>query len=529
MKTVPQTNTTLSGWVKSILQSKGLTLHQVSEESARHYGRSSPSFIQHNFYHALRSGAFTPSLLQVCALSRISGYHLHDWLTVFGFDLERIPHLQAILPSKRTILLDTGLQDNNARVPWFRDFLGAHPPDGIVPLSRLLEFSGSRRLGSLSASENSRSLYAKIGVEDAVAFPDLLPGSIVRVNTGVQQNLKTIGKTSDHIFLIQHNKGLWCSRLHFSGEHQIHPMSNQLAFARVELQIPAEARILGFVDLEIRRVGDAGVPEVPIELARQWKPGRLGRRSPSLGDLIWAARRRAALSLREASAMSRKIADLFGDERYFAAPGSLSDYETQTSPPRHIHKVITLCMIYGVPFADLLNLSGVAVEGLGRNSIPSTVVPISDRVKTADTVEDTAPESPDSILRSLMMEFGDFPFFLRRTLAGLSGIKRPSLHDLFYVGPESSIRHSFLRGALLLVVDRHRKKPLTLRSIPLRRQPLYLLMTRDGRYVCGCCSLENGILVVTFPSADFHSPERFRNHDDAEVVGEVVTTARRLV
>ena len=528
MKTAPKVNRNLSEWIKSILGSKGLTLHRVSEESARHYGRSSPSFIQHNFYHALGSGAFSPSLLQLCALSRISGYRLPDWLAVFGFDLGNIPQIQVMLPSKRTILLDTALQDNKARIPWFRDVPGSRPPVGIVPFSRVLALSGSKLLDSFSMSDNPRSLYVKVGVEDALAFPDLLPGSIVRVNSGVPKDFKRIGKVSNHIFLIEHSKGLWCSRLYFSGENQIHPMSNQLPYARVELQIPAEARILGFVDMEIRRMGNADDPEVPAELARHWKPGRLSRRSTGLGGLLRAARETATLSLREASATSRKIADLLDDERYFAAPGSLSDYETQTSPPRHIHKVITLCAIYGVPFADLLTAVGVKPEELGRDSIPGEVRPSSDYAKREEAREPVASQGDNGVLTSLMMEFGDVPFFLRGSLAALSGIEKPSLRDLFYVGPESDRRHSHLRGVLFVLVNRHRKKPVRLRSVPLRRQPLYLLMTREGRYVCAHCSLENGILVVTSPSEDFQPPERFRNHDDAEVVGQVVTIARRL-
>ena len=126
------------------------------------------------------------------------------------------------------------------------------------------------------------------------------------------------------------------------------------------------------------------------------------------------------------------------------------------------------------------------------------------------------------------MEFGEVPFFLRGSFAAFSGIKKPSLRDLFYVGPESDPRHSHLRGALFVLVNRHRKRPLKLRSVPLWHQPLYLLMTREGRYVCAYCSLENGILVVTSPSEHFKRPERFRNDDDAEVIGQVVAMARRL-
>jgi hypothetical protein len=371
MEIAARANASRSEWIKSILGDKGLTLHRVSEESARQYGRSSPSYIQHNFYHALRSSSFTPSLLQLCALSRISGYHLYDWLAVFGFDLGRIPQLQVVLPSRRTILLDTALQDDKAWIPWFRDVPGSRPPFGIVPVGQLLAFSGSRRLGAFSVPDNPSSLYAKVGIEDALAFPDLLPGSIVRVNTRIPENLKKIGNVSEHIFLIEHSKGLWCSRLYFSGKNQIHTISNQLAYARVELQIPSEARVLGFVEMEIRRMGSSDEPEVPVDLALQWKPRPWNQLNERFGGLVRGARERVALSLREASAMSRKIADLLDDEHYFAAPGSLSDYETQTAPPRHIHKVITLCVIYAVSFPDLLAVAGVKLEELGRESIPN--------------------------------------------------------------------------------------------------------------------------------------------------------------
>ena len=151
------------------------------------------------------------------------------------------------------------MRTNKARIPWFRDVSSSRPPVGIVPLSRLLAFSDSKLLDSFSMSDNPSSLYAKVGVEDALAFPDLLPGSIVRVNAGVPKDFKRIGKVSDHIFLIEHSKGFWCSRLYFSGENQIHPMSNQLPYARVELQIPAER---GFSGLLTWRSGEWAMPMI---------------------------------------------------------------------------------------------------------------------------------------------------------------------------------------------------------------------------------------------------------------------------
>jgi hypothetical protein len=46
--------------------------------------------------------------------------------------------------------------------------------------------------------------------------------------------------------------------------------------------------------------------------------------------------------------------------------------------------------------------------------------------------------------------------------------------------------------------------------------------------MCACCSLENGTLVIHPHSVDYQQPEQLRNRRDAEVVGQIVTIARRL-
>ena len=97
--------------VRSILRSKHLTLSKVSLLSAAPFGRSSRYFLPHTLYHEFRLGTFSPSLHQVFALSQVSGYRFFDWLRVLGCDLEDIPRLQVLLPSKRTTLLDSSLVD----------------------------------------------------------------------------------------------------------------------------------------------------------------------------------------------------------------------------------------------------------------------------------------------------------------------------------------------------------------------------------------------------------------------------------
>ena len=129
--------------------------------------------------------AFIKSL----ALSRISGYRLADWLRVFGFDLEDITRLQILLPSKRTIVLDTSLSDPNEWTPWLRNRPLGEPIPSITPLARLLELGPRRRIATVIQLDR-RFIYAKVGVEDAFAFPELTPGSIVRVDPGVTADLQ---------------------------------------------------------------------------------------------------------------------------------------------------------------------------------------------------------------------------------------------------------------------------------------------------------------------------------------------------
>ena len=88
---------------KSILETQNLTLYQVSQQSEAIFGHSSRYTLPHNLYYDLKLGTFSPSLYQLFALSRISGYRMADWLRVFGFDLEEIPRLQILLTLRQVV------------------------------------------------------------------------------------------------------------------------------------------------------------------------------------------------------------------------------------------------------------------------------------------------------------------------------------------------------------------------------------------------------------------------------------------
>jgi len=520
-------NVELADRVKSILASKQLTLHQASQKSAILFGRESAYYLPHNLYYDLLHGHLSPSLFQLVAFSRISSYRLRDWLRVFGFDIEAVPRLQIQLASKRTSLLESSFEDPTSRIPWFRNVRSGSSPLGVVPMSHIVEWAGLHRSRPLLELNDIGSVYARIGREDALAFPELLQGSIVRVNPrNTSEALKRINpQGSANLFLIRHAKGLCCCHIRAAGHGRIGTISTQLPYAEMEFRVPEQARIIGPVDLEIRSLVGPQLPPVPKALAKRWEPDALSPEPSQLGPLLRRARLEIGLSFRAASAMSRELADLLGDERYFTASGSLSDYETLNTPPRHFHKIVTFCVVYSLPLHAIFQSLNLSLEEPGQEPIPDwlTSRSLSPLNRTAEL--DRTEES--GFIRGLLTEIGGAPLFLRRSISALSGLAKPSLKDFFWMSRTANTVHPHLVGGVLAVVNRQRKKTNDCRSKPLWQQPLYVFLKRDGTYMCGCCSQENGSFVIHSYPDGLHKRQQFR-HKEVEVIGKIVAVMRKL-
>jgi hypothetical protein len=371
-------------------------------------------------------------------------------------------------------------------------------------------------------------MYAKIGNEDAMAFPEVLPGSIVRVNPRItDEALKRIGEEgSPDLFLIQHAKGLSCCHLRFVGRGRIATISTQLPYAQMEFKVPEEASIIGVVDLEIRRLLDPQTPSVSKALAKRWKPKPLTPEPARLGQLLRRARLEMGLSFRAAAALSRRVADTLGDPRYFTASGALSDYETLDTPPRHVHKIFTFCAVYSLRLNAVFQATGFLPEESGQEPIPYFLT------AQAASAPDVAPagvseDAPSGFMRRLSDEIGTVPLFLRGSVTAICGIRRVSPKDIFWIGGTDLPVHAYLAGGILAAVDRQRKKPSECGSKPPWQQSLYVVLKRDGTHVCGCCSRENNNLVLHTYTGGVHKQEQFRN-GDAEVIGRIVSVVRKL-
>jgi len=522
--------------VRQILSSRGLTLYRVSRQAADTFGRLSPSFIPDSLYYDLTASSLSPSIQQLLALSRITNYRLSDWLAVFGFDLDAIPRLQCMVPSNRTVILDSSVYDTECWIPWFAEKPASEFPEMIAPLGQFLVPGVPLRARELLPPGEARFLYAKVGQEDFLAFPDIGPGSIVRIDTGRAKEVPSLAKnhSDNRIFLIERDLGFSCTRLSSLGNNRITLRSPQLPFSPGELILDKEFRILGVLDAEIRPLA----PRVPIPrpfvASTFHRPQRL---SPidsqmSLKQLIRRSRVRAGLSFREASQLTRSIAQRLADPLYFAAASTLSDYETLAAPPRRIHKIMTLCALYSIGFWDFLRASGVSLEGMGSEPMPDELVPrelpLAARKVDAATGETLGRKRSNGFGGILLKRWQEIPLFLRKSLGEITRVPNFSVSDVFWVGADPNPIHPWLENAEFVAVNRRVRNPVPWRGTTFWEQPLYLLLARDGRYLCGCCTLERGFVIVhPYPEKVF-GPRAFKNGTDAEVMGQVTAILRRF-
>jgi hypothetical protein len=203
----------------------------------------------------------------------------------------------------------------------------------------------------------------------------------------------------------------------------------------------------------------------------------------------------------------------------------LSDYETFNMPPRHFHKIITFCVIYSLPLNQIFEVLGISLEEGGREPIPQLLTsgPTSETVASAEA----EGSEQTGFISDLAGELGGVPFFLRSSLRVFCGLPRLSLKDLFWIGGSADTVHPYLKGAVLGVVNRNKKKPNDCASKALWQQPLYIVLKRDGIYLCGCCSQENDSLVIHTYREGIHKRVELRSRD-AEIIGKIVSVARRL-
>ena len=202
----------------AVCRSRMCRVHQAATVSGQ--------YIPHEV-STVRSGnaRSAPSLYQLYSLSTLSGYRLIDWLDLFRDLAGQRVALSDALPIVVLDWVELDARILSLRTPRSPVFMTSrkrtfrrhslHSASGL-PLG-----SSLRQMDSVSRHGRKKTFrYLKIGSHDALAFPDLLPGSIVRVRTTISSTLKPtlrLGKTPGRtmFFWSATARDITCSRVPF--------------------------------------------------------------------------------------------------------------------------------------------------------------------------------------------------------------------------------------------------------------------------------------------------------------------------
>jgi hypothetical protein len=226
--------------------------------------------------------------------------------------------------------------------------------------------------------------------------------------------------------------------------------------------------------------------------------------------------------------MSLQLAGHLKDDHYQLSTSVLSEMEATSVLPRHIEKIFSVCILYCLDLWSYLRAAHVPIEESGQESLPPQYGSKSNWFVMSSREEQPSRELTLANYLAEIVE--EIPVFLRYGFPFRTGEHDISGRELYCVGKRESVFHPLLKGALLLAVDASGPGQVGSRDgwkEPWER-PVYLVLRRDGKYLCGFCSFsQNSVTVVPHPDCPLE-PVHFVNGKDAEVVGRVTAIARTL-
>jgi hypothetical protein len=317
-----------AGQVKKILKRSKLTVTKLSAISRSCREQDPHYFIPPSFLFKLSRG-ISPHVGQIVALSEITGHSFADCMQACGFDLDLIFRLQLRVHAERTVLVTPNRSTRDGSV--------------LLPDSSFNTSAG-------------RCLFAKIGKCDAAFYPELQAGSLVRIDRGYFPCplCAEMPYQKRQLWLVEHSHGLTCSEIKRVDDKHIVLLPARPPLSAWPLRLGAEVQILGLVDPGTYS-REGSVSGCLYTAGSSFSP----RRCTSLSRLLRLSRTRTGLTLRAAHETTLEIAKLMGNRQYRVALGMLSDYEAMDTVPRHVAKIVSLCIVYCIDFWDLLEASGI--------------------------------------------------------------------------------------------------------------------------------------------------------------------------
>jgi transcriptional regulator with XRE-family HTH domain len=248
----------------------------------------------------------------------------------------------------------------------------------------------------------------------------------------------------------------------------------------------------------------------------------------SAGRKLRELREQIGLTLRDLEIASTALAESRGIEEFIINPSRLSDIETKGVLPS-IYRLYALSVIYRADFTELLKLYGVDLSATASDlsvCSPNKTHRL-DMVTGRGTAQVPVRLDPGFDLNR--------SFDLGRMIENWGPVPLQFIHDLCkkkftyaYIGMQDLTMYPLLLPGSFVQVDEERSR---VEEGPWRSEferPIYFVETREG-HMCCWCSVRKGEIVLQSHPLSPVAPRILKHPQEAEVIGQVVGVAMRLV
>lgn len=248
------------------------------------------------------------------------------------------------------------------------------------------------------------------------------------------------------------------------------------------------------------------------------------------GEQLKDLRNKLGITTRDVEEYSRTIAESEGNDDFYISNGYLTQIENTESVPS-IQKLFSISIIYHTSYHELLAIFGVHLEemakyqqfiSLNKTHLTKLFPPDASESVTFPVRFDPGCSTERTNLLSRMIEvWGEVPVQFVQSL--------DLRHNLYgYIGLKDFTLYPLLRPGSFVQID----DTLTdVREGPWRSElerPIYFIELRDG-YACSWCEMHDHRLTLVPHPLSSCSVRQFAYPDDAEIVGQVMAAAMRLV
>jgi transcriptional regulator with XRE-family HTH domain len=244
------------------------------------------------------------------------------------------------------------------------------------------------------------------------------------------------------------------------------------------------------------------------------------------GQKLKRVRERLGLKFREVEEASEQIAARRGNSEFTVALSRLSDIERGMVPS--LFRLYSLCAIYRLDISEVLSWYGVSPSNLASDAdvieIPRTheigFHPAEGEVQFPLAFDPGLDLKKTVFLSRMFQRWGKLPLMLLNNL----DLKN---HRYGYIGSADWSMHPLIPPTALVVIDDTKRKIEASGWNSEHDRPIYFLEHARG-YLCGWCTLQDGVLTVQYHPASGYSPETFAYPGEIEVIGQVTLVAMKL-